>query len=100
MEHRLYLLSNWWQNRKRAYRRAHRAICSICGDCLSIELHHTSYANLWQEEDSELLWLCSQHHHRTHELARFHMMLLEEALGITTDEYNLDIVEELDWDTV
>lgn len=73
MDYKKYLASEAWQTvRRRIWRRA-KGRCESCGD-KGRHVHHTTYARLGRELDSDLLLLCGYCHDRAHgrvwELAR------------------------------
>ena len=59
-----YLLSAHWQAVRR--RALHRAgwKCQVCGGRSRLEVHHNSYENMFQEDDTDVVVLC----HNCHDL--------------------------------
>jgi 5-methylcytosine-specific restriction endonuclease McrA len=58
--------SLWWERRSEIVE-ARGAVCEACGiDGEALELHHLTYENLGDENDSELVLLCGECHCRAH----------------------------------
>lgn len=74
MDHKAYIRSNHWKNRRKRYYSTHRRECAICGTAEAIELHHHHYRNVGKEKDADLTPLCQFHHYLVHVFA--------EAAGI------------------
>ena len=62
----LYIVSKWWEKRKNKYYKTHKRICSACNSTEHIVLHHIIYGNYGNEDDINLVPLCSSCHHEFH----------------------------------
>lgn len=62
-----YLASAWWAELRAAYER-HPSAPHSCAVCATprYQLHHRTYENLGHEHISDLIALCSVHHHALH----------------------------------
>jgi hypothetical protein len=61
-----YLRSPHWRaRRERALLRAGYR-CQLCRTPQGLSVHHNTYANLWEEEDTDLVVLCDSCHGRHH----------------------------------
>ncbi len=57
-----YLRSDWWHwKRERAIKRAN-GDCELCREATATQVHHTTYANLGRERNSDLVALCRRCH--------------------------------------
>jgi len=62
MDYASYLASpRWCEIRKEALARA-GGRCQVCGNRMSLEVHHNSYENLGEEEPEDLCVLCDECH--------------------------------------
>jgi hypothetical protein len=66
--YRAYLRSAWWKELGDRYRASSQPqVCIVCYDP-NVDLHHKTYKRLGQENLSDLLPLCRQHHEESHAL--------------------------------
>lgn len=64
--YREYLKTEHWRKRReKALMQAGRR-CQICGQSGNLEVHHLSYAHLFEERDKDLLVLCPDCHGKQH----------------------------------
>jgi 5-methylcytosine-specific restriction endonuclease McrA len=63
-----YLKSDHWKSVKKAKQRLVPKRCAICASCKDIHLHHLFYRGRYEEETSDLRWLCAKCHHLAHKL--------------------------------
>lgn len=66
VNHKLYMQSADWSERKRRYFSTHKRICKRCGANERIQLHHRTYENLGLEPDEDLEPLCENCHNHHH----------------------------------
>ncbi len=66
VNHRLYIHSPDWAERKRQYFSRHRRKCARCPSTERIQLHHKTYENLGMEKDEDLEPLCEDCHNMHH----------------------------------
>jgi|tagenome__1003787_1003787.scaffolds.fasta_scaffold20664719_3 hypothetical protein len=86
-----YLKSAWWAELHEAYERHPEAphCCAVCATP-RYQLHHRTYENLGHEHISDLLALCSVHHHGLHRAWRTHQRYHpEDTLAAFTDAWVL-----------
>lgn len=61
-QYHIYLASEAWQiKRREALSRAHYC-CAACGEKRNLEVHHLTYARIFNEEPGDLMVLCGEHH--------------------------------------
>lgn len=61
-----YLMSRWWQNRRRQKIKSVGDKCERCGADLGLQVHHLSYDRLWGEKNADLEVLCGDCHEHEH----------------------------------
>jgi len=64
--HREYLASDWWKQRKNDFFNKFGRSCTVCGSSLCVDLHHKNYFYLYREFDKDLVPLCHIHHEAFH----------------------------------
>lgn len=77
-----YINSAEWSARREAYFAKHKKQCTTCGAVGSINLHHRTYASLFNEEDEHLVPLCGACHTALHIVQKGFAMTVEEATEI------------------
>lgn len=65
--YQIYIHSEHWEDRKRAYFATHQKRCTICLTWKYIDLHHIRYSARGQEPDEDLAPLCRTHHDQFHQ---------------------------------
>lgn len=65
-DYEIYLKSEEWANRRRAYFHKHGTKCCVCNKEHSVQLHHLNYIRLGYEKDSDLICLCAECHNLLH----------------------------------
>lgn len=60
-EYAMYLISDWWRGRRRAFLATVGDKCQKCGK-ESPQVHHKNYDNLYGEKDEDLEALCRRCH--------------------------------------
>lgn len=79
IDHKEYIRSTWWKQRRKLYYVLYERKCGICGATEGIELHHHHYRNLGAELDEDLTPLCQFHHFLVHVFAESAGIELEFA---------------------
>lgn len=62
-----YLLSDWWQARRRTKLQSIGWKCERCPSKCRLQVHHLKYSRLGREKDSDLQVLCYRCHEAEHE---------------------------------
>ena len=96
-----YLRTDWWlHKRSRAIKRA-GGECELCGDDRRLQVHHTTYDNLGQERDDDLVALCHgcHEHVTTNGLARLsrHDLLRRRREIMHSPEFQRTARERLEY---
>lgn len=61
-EYAAYLKSETWQNKRLERLKLAKFRCSACRSRKEVQVHHLTYARIFQEEMGDLLPLCDTHH--------------------------------------
>jgi hypothetical protein len=78
-----YINSREWAARKASYYETHHKECRSCGsDERDMHLHHRTYARIYQEEDGDLVPLCSECHAMLHLFQKSFKLPVEDATSI------------------
>lgn len=78
-----YISSSEWAARKNAYYETHQKQCRSCGqDDGELHLHHRSYARIYQEDDADLMPMCSDCHAMLHLFQKTLKLPVEDATAI------------------
>ena len=67
VDYKNYLKSSWWQKKRRQVK---NKFCFICGSVQNLQLHHLTYSRLYGEKNSDLKWLCEEHHDGFHKFTK------------------------------
>lgn len=62
----IYLKSEHWKQRRLKALKQANYTCSCCGVNNNLQVHHLTYANVWNEQDEDLLVVCRSCHKRIH----------------------------------
>ena len=62
-----YMKSNEWKQKRLLVLARDNHKCIICGSDSNLEVHHTSYKTLYNEDLNDLVTLCRYHHQLQHE---------------------------------
>ena len=62
-----YMKSDEWKQKRLLVLARDNHKCVICGSDSNLEVHHTSYKTLYNEDLNDLVTLCRYHHHLQHE---------------------------------
>ena len=65
-DYKSYLASDHWLATRKRKLQSVGNRCERCGNRHCVQVHHKSYANLWNESDDELEALCQNHHVLVH----------------------------------
>lgn len=78
--HAQYISSPEWIDRKKKYYDTHRRECRSCGSWEKvIHLHHKTYKRIYNEDDSDMMPLCSDCHSSLHFVQKTFSMCVEDA---------------------
>ena len=62
-----YLKSNKWKLRKERLEKILKGKeCFICGSKKELHTHHKTYKRLYNEKDTDLVFVCKTHHNEIH----------------------------------
>ena len=61
-----YLLTTHWKDKRIEILARDFYECTRCGAKKNLNVHHLDYSNLWNEEDEDLITLCSSCHSKEH----------------------------------
>lgn len=69
-EYQEYLRSEHWKGVKAQFKKRGIHKCYVCETKWPLELHHISYARLYREKRSDLIYLCAACHQEAHDFLR------------------------------
>jgi len=79
-----YLKTDHWQHIRRTKLRLTRNRCQLCGSRNKLNVHHRSYAEVYQEQLDDLIVLCEQCHSTFHKTNRSEFQRITQR-GETND---------------
>lgn len=82
-DYKKYISSSEWSKRKALYYEVHHKECRTCGSAeKELHLHHRTYERIFQEEDGDLVPLCTDCHASLHLFQKSLSLSVEDATSI------------------
>ncbi len=89
-EYAKYLESDEWKKKRHARLALGKFKCAVCGAKSELQVHHLTYARIFQEDMTDLLPLCRPHHELAEKLiASGHLKRTDNPLFIAAETVRL-----------